>query len=89
MTEQEVQDFIQHHNWTFAKSMPKSPHYYVVKEKCRAPDEFIEFVKHIRKYGTPRPFFRKTYIYLDIGEWTYWTMGAPLSETIIINRASI
>lgn len=89
MTLQEMQAFIEGHTWTFAKSMPKSPHFYVVREKCRTDDEFVEAVKYIRKYGVPRPFFRKTYIYFDLDGWTYWTMGAPLSETIIINRASI
>jgi hypothetical protein len=30
--------------------------------------------------GTPRR-------YVDIDGWSYWTMGAPLDETILINRA--
>ena len=27
--------------------------------------------------------------YLIIDGWKYWTMGAPIEETIIINRAEI
>ena len=89
MTLQEMQAFIEGHTWTFAKSMPKVPHFYVVREKCRTDDEFVEAVKYIRKYGVPRPFFRKTYIYFDLDGWSYWTMGNSLEITKIINRAEI
>jgi hypothetical protein len=89
MTEQEFTDFINAHEWRFAKSMPRTPHCYVVRENCRSDDEFCQAVTFIRKHGVPRKFFRQTYIYLDCGHYTYWTMGAPIFETIIINRAII
>jgi hypothetical protein len=89
MTLQDMRDFIAAHTWTFAKSMPQMPHFYVVRDKCRADDEFVQAVTFIRKYGVPRPFFRKTYIYLDIDGWSYWTMGNPMWDTTIINRAEI
>lgn len=89
MTEEDFRDFIQAHEWRFAKSMPKNPHFYVVREKCRNDDEFVQAVSFIRKYGFPRPFFRKTYIYHDFDGNSYWTMGNSLSVTKIINRAVI
>jgi hypothetical protein len=87
MTEQEYTDFVKAHEWTYAKSMPTMPHAYVVRERCRADDEFCRAVLYIRKHGKPRKFFRKTYIYLDFGAYTYWTMGNSLEITKIINRA--
>ena len=87
MTEQEIADFIKAHQWTFAKSMPQIPHAYVVRENCRDDHEFCRLVMHIRKHGVKRKFFRQTYIYLDVVPFTYWTMGNPLSDTTIINRA--
>ena len=89
MTEKEFAAFVAAHEWTFAKSMPKAPHFYVVREKCRADDEFVEAETFIRKYGFPRKFFRKTFIYLDFEGNSYWTMGNPLAITKIINRSVI
>lgn len=88
MTIENILAFIDKHEWTFAKSMPKIPHWYVVRNKCD-DDEFVEFVKYIRANGEARKFWRATYVYLDVGEYTYWTMGNPLDETTIINRALI
>lgn len=81
--------FIERHEWRFAKSMPTMPHWYIVKGKLSLehhPD-FEWFVMFIREKGEKRKFSKTTYIYLRIEEFDYWTMGAPLSETIIINRA--
>lgn len=88
MPPESILNFIEKNNWTFAKSMPKVPHWYVVRENCIDQD-FVEFVNYIRLYGVPRRFFSKTYTYLDIDRYTYWTMGNPINETTIINRALI
>ena len=46
MSSEEIEDFIRNHKWTYAKTMPQSPHWYVVKEKCRDPEEFdFRFVR--------------------------------------------
>jgi len=87
MTEHEIELFILSHNWKFAKTMPTIPHWYVVREQCRNDLEFCRFVMHIRKYGEVRPWHKYRHTYLDIGEYSYWTMGSPIDETIIINRA--
>ena len=44
---------------------------------------------HIRRHGYQKVYGRATYTYLDIDDWQYWTMGSPLSETILINRARL
>jgi hypothetical protein len=91
MAPEEIDDFIQSHHWRFARTMAHVPHSYVVKEKCRAPAEFERFVMHIRRHGYRQKFGRAYYSYFD---WPidgvihqFWTMGAPLATTIIINRA--
>jgi hypothetical protein len=86
-TIESAREFIEGHEWTFAKSMPKIPHWYVVKEQCRSGFEFEAFVALIRKEGYAKRWFRREFIYLDIDGWSYWTMGAPIHETTIINRA--
>ena len=65
--------------------MPEWPHYYVVRDVQNEKD-FVEFFEYIRSNGKPEPFFDKTYIYLEIDGWKYWTMGNPIEETTIINR---
>ena len=84
--EQLVRDFIKKSAWRFAKKMPKWPHWYSVREWCN-PQEFQWFVRYIRKHGIPKKFFKARHIYYEIDGFRYWTMGAPVKETIIINRA--
>lgn len=76
--------YIENVRWRQAKS-EKYPHSYTVREW--QPDTFERAVEIIRKYGVPEHFYNKTYIYLYIGNLKYWTMGFPVNETIIINRA--
>ncbi len=90
MTEQEFAAFVAAHEWRFAKSMPKNPHFYVVRDKCRSDDEFVQAVLFVRKVGVPRKFWKKTFIYFDFEGWSYWSMGFPIDyPTIILNRAEI
>ena len=80
--------FIAESNWVFAKTYAKTwPHEYIVREKV---DEnlFLELVKHIRLHGYVGKFYNQEYIYFDDQKKVYWTMGAPVEETIIINRCS-
>jgi hypothetical protein len=91
MTPEEIAAFIEGHEWRFAKTMPDMPHSYVVKKDCRRAEEFERFVMHIRQHGYRARFGRAWYTYFD---WPvdgvvhqFWTMGASLEETIIINRA--
>jgi hypothetical protein len=87
-----LKDFIDSQTWKFAKTMSAMPHAYIVKENVD-PKLFEELVLHIRRYGKDREFrifkHRKIYRYWEYGGNEYWTMGAPLDETIIINRAEI
>ena len=80
-----LREFIDSSQWTFAKTMPEWPHEYIVRERV---DEnlFVQLVRHIRACGYEGNFYRKSITYYDDGGLVYWTMGAPLEETTIINR---
>ncbi len=82
---QELRTFVDKQKWTFAKTMPKWPHEYIVRERV---DQalFEQLVWHIRTHGYEGKFYRKTITYYDKAGMVYWTMGAPIEETTIINR---
>lgn len=74
--------------WTFAKTMPFAPHEYIVKEKCPlTTNEFEYFVNMQREHGMKERWGKYNNPYLYIDGYKYWTMGAPLEETTVINRA--
>lgn len=78
--------FVNQEKWTFAKTYASTwPHEYIVRERV---DEglFIQLVQHIRTYGYEGRFYRKPITYFDEDGMVYWTMGAPIDETIIVNR---
>ncbi len=66
--------------------MPKWPHEYLVRERVRDKDHFVQLIEHIRSQGYEGTFYRMKITYYDEDGLTYWTMGAPIEETIIINR---
>jgi hypothetical protein len=75
-------------NWRFAKTMPKIPHYYARRSEWGDEKDFEKVVQYIRDNGVAERFFSKSFIYFYMGGWKYWTMGEPLNETQVINRAS-
>lgn len=76
--------------WTFAKTMPFAPHEYIVKDRCPlTKEEFGYFVEMERHYGVKERWGRYNNPYLYIDDYKYWTMGAPLEETTVINRAKV
>lgn len=89
LTDDEIRDYIAANQWKFARTMPKHPHEYNLKEVSTDPEFFERFVMHIRRYGEPNFFFKKRLIYFTIDGYKYWSMGAPLHETILINRAKV
>lgn len=83
-----LRSMIAHCKWTFAKSMPFAPHEYIVKEKCPlTTNEFEYFVNMQREHGVKERWGKYNNPYLYIDDYKYWTMGAPLEETTVINRA--
>lgn len=88
--------FIAHSAWRFADTMATIPHEYTVKEtgdgrgtaqSAEAFDWFARFIAEHGARGQYRDFSPQ--VYLTIGPYYYWTMGAPNDETVVINRALV
>ncbi len=87
MQEIELQEILLRASFRFAKSMPYLPHYYTLRKMWDSDQIFDDAVNKIRELGIPRAFGKRQFIYYDFGGNTYWTMGDPVPETILINRA--
>lgn len=81
----DLRAFVDAQRWTFAKTMPKWPHEYIVRDRVDK-ELFERLVVHIQKHGTKGRFYEKVLTYYEEAGLVYWTMGAPLSETTIVNR---
>jgi len=89
MTIKEVQGFLEGHSWTFAKTMPESPHWYIHKRNTSDFDIFIDVVRYIQQNGLSSRYEGSTYTYLVLDDYKYWTMGSLPEETTIINRTNV
>jgi hypothetical protein len=70
--------------------MPDNPHEYALRKKWVGdPASFNEAVTFIREHGYRNKFKKSWYTQYDLDGFTYWTMGAPLDVTILINRKKI
>ena len=85
-----LREMIARCEWTFAKTMPFAPHEYIVKERCPlSAEEFEYFVNMQREHGIRERWGKYNNPYLYVDDYKYWTMGAPLEETTVINRAKV
>ena len=83
-----LREMIARCQWTFAKTMPFAPHEYIVKDRCPlSKDEFEYFVNMQREHGVKERWGKYNNPYLYIDDYKYWTMGAPIEDTTVINRA--
>jgi hypothetical protein len=81
--------FINSEKWRFASTMRHIPHWYIVKEKVDQ-ELFVELETHIRHYGR-LGIWHNSYLHWywkprDHGFY-YWTMGWPIGESAVVNRA--
>ena len=65
--------------------MPDWPHEYLVRGKVDE-NQFLALVEHIRQFGYAGSFYQKPITYFDEDDFVYWTMGAAIETTTIINR---
>ncbi len=83
----DLRRFVDDSHWTFAKTMPTWPHEYLVRERVD-PVLFEALVTHIRSCGYEGRFYHRSITYFEEDGLVYWTMGAPIAETTIINRCN-
>jgi hypothetical protein len=80
-----LRSFVDASTWTYAKTMPKWPHEYIIKDRVD-PELFVQLVRHIREHGYEGRFYKRSITYFDEDGMTYWTMGDPIEVEDIINR---
>jgi SAM-dependent methyltransferase len=81
---------LESNDWRFAKTAKlKNPHWYSLKNTWIDQLQFEEIVMLIRENGIEESFWNIKYICLHYNGWKYWTMGAPLEETILINKTFV
>jgi hypothetical protein len=74
--------------WQFAKTMPQWPHEYTLRRQHN-PATFEAAVRFIREHGYRARWGRAIRTYVNLDGKRYWTMGAPVEQTILINRADL
>ena len=84
---EEMRAFIAKATWKYAKTMPKYPHEYTIKDWNNGP-EFEAALHYLLHYGERRKEYRWERVYLDVDGYDYWDMGDPLGVGQIINRSS-
>lgn len=77
--------------WQEAKTYASfAPHEYTVSGWNPSRRAWFEdAVLGIRWYGYEAKFGKTTYTYLNVDGRKYWTMGASVCETVLINRRSL
>lgn len=89
MSEDEFRAFTRTSRWTFAKTMPDIPHEYTLRRHSADDTQFASAVQFIRDEGYRGLWRDRVGTYWDDGVHQYWTMGAPVEETILINRGRL
>lgn len=75
--------------WTFATSMPGSPHFYVVKSSTISKHKYMEAYALIAAYGEDDTFNGQTRVYLYNEDRTvrWWVMSDYPARSKILNMA--
>jgi len=88
-----AREFIAGRRWREAVTYRETaPHEYTVREwvtGARANQDFSHFVDLVRRFGYADFFYRVRHIYWAVDGFKYWTMGWPIEETTVINRARV
>ena len=88
MERDDFRAFVRTHRWIFAKTMPENPHEYTLRRES-SDAVFDAAVRFIRDEGEPEIYGGRPYTVFHCDDHKYWTMGAPVEETILINRKSL
>jgi hypothetical protein len=88
-----AREFITRRRWREAATYrDTAPHEYTVRSWNTSREgiaDFERFATFIRRFGYADFYYRIRLIYWAVDEFKYWTMGWPLDQTKIINRAPV
>lgn len=85
-TKQRLSECFADKRWIFAKTMPQNPHCYTLRREWQDNRLFDWAVKAIRAVGYREYYAGRPYTVVYLQGMKYWTMGAPVPQTILINR---
>ena len=88
-----AREFIKARTWREAVTYRETaPHEYIVRKWERdeqGTHDFSRFIEYIRRFGSADFYYKVRHIYWVVDEFKYWTMGWPVEETTVINRARV
>jgi len=87
MNKEKVDEILKRATFQEAKTMKNIPHHYTLVQTWKSRAEFEELVQFMRDNGVEERFFSRTFTYYYANGYKYWTMGFPLNQTRLINRA--
>lgn len=88
-TNQDLASCLESQSWIFAKTMPNNPHFYTLKKNWQSSILFESAVIFLRQQGVKEMFRGWSYICFNFNGYKYWTMGEPISQTVLINRKQL
>lgn len=68
---------------------PQPPHEYTLRDWSDAHTDFLAFAQLIQSTGVLKMWGEYVHAYLEVDGLDYWTMGARVPETFVINRAPV
>jgi hypothetical protein len=80
--------------WTFAKTVPETPHFYIVRGKTAPETIFVRLFTAIQSHGIVQTYgaFRNKYLYLDDG-FKYWCQPRDRDKDVryarLLNRNDV
>ncbi|HXA15584.1 MAG TPA: hypothetical protein VN380_01225 [Thermoanaerobaculia bacterium] len=84
-SEADFTQFVVRGPWRVARTMPTNPHEYTLRDE-HSDDAFDAAVRYIREHGRIEYYAAQPYKTIYCDDHKFWTMGAPLLETVLINR---
>jgi hypothetical protein len=85
MTDAEFAAFVDHAPWQDARS-ESNPHQYTLRHRVRDQREFRRAVLKVREEGFDEFYWGSFYSYFIYKGHKYWTMGAAVEFTVVLNR---
>lgn len=87
LTPEQFAEFMRRQEWTFAKTMPENPHWYINRKKLSPADQLLYDKANwfIRENGYKMKFKKSYYMMYDCEGYMYWSMMPP-PYSFILNR---
>lgn len=85
---EDARSYIASVKWRHARP-PQPPHEYTVRDWSQVQKEFLAFAQLIQSTGVLKMWGQYVHAYLELDDVDYWTMGARVPETMVINRAPV